>query len=420
MNPQVAVLDIGSGKIRVLVGSRGFNDTICLSSETERSCASYYNGHWILNPSELYKEIHKAIVEAERNAGVKIRQLVVGVPADFTITKSLSSALSFSKKRKVTDDDLTDLHKQGSVFKDYPDYTVINSQPIYYKLDDDRPLIQPKGLYSQKVSGLISYILVKNRFVEVMDDIMARLSIEPSYLSSALAEVWFLFDERARDRFVVMIDTGLSTTNIVIAQGDGILEQFNIPFGGGDITAYILNFFRELRSAVKSRNEGISEADLPVPEIDFSQAEALKGKVNLKLNHREDDIYTLTASDLPSGTLDIKAQYVNEPVRQAIGELGDRIKRALAERNHDISNYPKHISYHITGGGVTSIEGAKNLLSTRLDRPIEIAHPKLAQYNKPCLSSSLGLLDLALSLQPAQEVRKKGLFGRFFKRIGEE
>ena len=50
-----------------------------------------------------------------------------------------------------------------------------------------------------------------------------------------------------------------------------------------------------------------------------------------------------------------------------------------------------------------------------MDRRIDIAAPRLPQYNKPHLSSVLGLLDMVLD-DEEEPTAKKGFFARLFGR----
>ena len=54
---------------------------------------------------------------------------------------------------------------------------------------------------------------------------------------------------------------------------------------------------------------------------------------------------------------------------------------------------------HITGGGLNFIKGAKDYLSRRLGRRVELVAPNLPHISRPDYSSEIGLLDLALELQ---------------------
>ena len=385
MTQDVSILDFGSGKITVLVGRRGVNNTICISGMGECDYAGFADGEWF-EPEQLSYVIGHAVANAETNSRTKIKHLYIGVPGEFTACACREVSLSLSKKRKITDEDIDVLHEQGDNYKNNPDYTLINSQPVFYTLDDDRRLIQPIGMSSQKIGGMISYILAENRFISFIDGIMHDLGIDSfDYISSLLAETLFLFDDVVRDRFVVLIDSGYITTNVVVARGDGILAQYNIPLGGGHITG-------DLAMAL---------------QISYSQAEALKRKVVLSLNAGEEDNYSITTNR--SDTMEFPAQLVNDIVSYGIKKIADTITKSLKTCEYD---YPDYIPYRLTGGGLSYIKGARDLLSKYLTKPVEVVAPRLPQFNRPHLSSSLGLLDMVLSLQPPE--KKQGFFKRLF------
>ncbi|MCL2665689.1 MAG: hypothetical protein FWE82_08755 [Defluviitaleaceae bacterium] len=386
MAQDVAILDFGSGKITVLVGRRGVNNTICISGMGECDYAGFTDGEF-LEPEQVSYVVGHAIANAETNSRTKVKHLFIGVPGEFTAAVCREASLSLGgKKRKITDADIDALHEQGDSYKNNPDYTLINSQPVYYTLEDGRRLIQPVGLPSAKIGGLISYILGENKFISFIDGIMRSLGIESyDYISSLLAETLFLFDDVVRDKFVVLIDCGYITTNVVVARGDGILAQYNIPLGGGYITGDLAMYLN----------------------ISFSQAEALKRKVVLSLNVGEEDKYQITANR--SDILEFPAQIANEIVAYGIKKIADTVAKCLKECPYD---YPDYIPYHLTGGGLSYMKGARELLSKHLTKPVEVVAPRLPQFNRPHLSASLGLLDMVLSLQPPEE--KKGFFAKLF------
>lgn len=386
MAQDVAILDFGSGKITVFIGQRGVNNTICINGMGECDYAGFSGGKWFA-PEQLRYVIGHAISNAETNSRTKIKHLYIGVPGEFTTTECRDVSISLSKKRKINDADVDALHTQGDVYKNDPDYTVINSQPIYYSLDDDRRLIQPIGLSSAKLSGHISYILAENKFIDFVDNIMADLGIETAdYISSVLAETLFLFNDIQRDHYVVLIDVGYITTNVVVARGDGLLSLSSFSLGGGHITG-----------------------DLAMIEkISFTAAESLKRKVVLSLNASEADVYEI--SDKDEGQK-FSAQIINEIVMHRIDIIASTIKKALKNCKYE---YPDYIPYHLTGGGLSYLKGARDYLSKQLDKPVEIIAPSLPQFNRPHLSSSLGLLDMVLNQQVPE--KKKGFFAKLLSK----
>lgn len=385
MAQDVAILDFGSSKITVLIGERGVNNTITINGIGECEYAGFSDGEWF-EPDQLTYVVGHAISNAETNSRTKIRHLYIGVPGEFTTCICRDVQISLSKKRKVTEADVEALHEQGDEFKGLIDYSLINSQPIYYTLDDERRLIQPIGLSSTRLGGHISYILAENRFLHFVDKIMDEIGIESiEYVSSLLSEVLFLFDDIKRDQYVMLLDVGYITSSIVLARGDGILFQRSFSMGGGHITG-------DLATAL-----GIS----------FTLAESLKRKVVLSLNAGEEDVYEVSTREK---TQTFPARLVNEIVSDCILRLSKTVKKCLSMCEYD---YPDYIPFHLTGGGLSYLKGARDCLSKQLEKPVEIIAPPLPQFARPHLSSSLGLMDLVLNQQAP--VKKKGFFQKLFK-----
>lgn len=386
MAQDVAVLDFGSSKITVLTGERGVNNTITIGGIGECEYAGFSDGEWF-EPDQLTYVIGHAVANAETNSRSTIRHLYVGVPGEFTTAVCRDAAINFPRKKRITEADIDALHAQNDEFNNMPDYTLINVQPVYYTLDDERRLIQPLGLSSTRLGGHISYILAENKFISFIGRIMDEIGIESvEYVSSLLAETLFLFDEIKRDRYVLLLDVGYITSSIVLARGDGILFQRTFSLGGGHITG-------DLATAL---------------EISFTKAESLKRKVVLSLNVGEQDVYEVTTRD---GTESYPAQMVNEIVTETVARLARTVNKCLAQCEYD---YPDYIPLSLTGGGLSYIKGARDVLSKQLGKPVEIVGPPLPQFSRPHLSSSLGLMDMVLNQQ--SPVRKKGFFARLFGR----
>lgn len=384
MAQDVAILDFGSSKITVLIGERGVNNTITVNGIGECEYAGFSDGEWF-EPEQLTYVIGHAMSNAETNSRTKIRHLYIGVPGDFTTTVCRDVSVSFPRKKRITDQDVDALHTQHEEFSSLPDYTLINVQPVYYTLDDERRLIQPAGLNSTRLGGHISYIFAENRFISFIDRIMDELGMESvEYVSALLAETLFLFDEIKRDRYVLLLDVGYITSSIVLARGDGILFQRTFALGGGHVTGDLAT----------------------VLEISFTKAESLKRKVVLSLNVGEKDVYEVVSRD---GTETYPAQLVNEIVNETVARLARTVNKCLAQCEYD---YPDYIPLSLTGGGLSYIKGARDALSKQLGKPVEIVGPPLPQFSRPHLSSSLGLMNLVLNQQAP--VRKTGFLSRLF------
>lgn len=364
----VAILDIGSLAISVMVGERGVNDTFRIKGKGEADYAGFQKGEF-LETDQVKYAIGLAIANAETEYGSKITDIVVGVPGEFTSVVCRETCINFNRKKKINDADVNKLFFVGNVYKNHPTHSVINQSPIYFTLDDCRRLIEPRGMASNKLGGFVSYVLAENNFIDFISDILKDLGVRiVGFLSSCLAETMHLFEPSVRDRYVLLVDCGYITTSVMLTRGDGLLFLNSFSMGGGFITG-------DLSQCLK---------------IPFAEAESLKRKVVLSWDASESDTYEVQGKDFISP---FSAKATNEIVQDRLEMIATYIQRCLDRCEFE---FPEFIPIYFTGGGVNYIKGVKEFMSRKLGRRIELVAPNLPHISKPDFASEIGLLDLAL------------------------
>lgn len=367
---EVAVLDFGSSKISVLIAERGINNTFNINGKGESDYSGFASAEFF-DTKDLKTAISVAINNAITHSGKKIRKLYIGVPAEFCYSEVKESSLAYSSKKRINDNDIYNLFDMVDDYNStVSTHTVINRSPIYFTLDDGRKVVDPNGMVTTKLSSQISFILAKKSFIELIDSILAEISImNCQYTSSVLAESLYLLEPEVRDRFAIIIDSGYITTSVALVRGDGILSLNAFSVGGGHITG-------DLSQCLN---------------LKFNEAEKLKRKVVLSLDASEDDFY----ETIVGGTITpVPSKMVNEIVESRLDMIAMTINKIL----HSINiNYPDYIPIYLTGGGLSYLKGAKDYLSKIMGKNLEVIAPPVPQLNSPHYSSVLGLLDIALT-----------------------
>ncbi len=395
MKQSVAIMDFGTSKITVLIGSRGINNSICIDGIGVSEYFGFSGGEWHTNAG-LSASVERAISAAESYARTKITRLYVGVPGDFLLCRVNEEAISLGRKRRIQERDVEALHKHANVFGDDENYKVINIQPIYYKLDDERKLILPVGMASTRLAGSISFMLadIKN-FIEPVEAALEDTNVtDVDFVASPLAEMLFLFDDFRRDRGVMFADAGAFGTTFVIGRGDGICRQYFFPWGGDRITlALSENLDISMREADKlKRQVSLTVEPNYIPPDDeqgFMQTE-----------------YTVDC-DYDKHVYSVKE--VNEIVKTEILKFARYVEKTLKVCDYAL---PETSVLAVTGGGL-SIRGATDYLGKCLNREVELVRPSLPLFDKPYLSSSLAVMDMVLSGESAYN-GPAGKFRRLF------
>lgn len=368
---EVAILDFGSSKITVLIAERGVNGTFNIKGTGEVEYAGFYEGEF-LEPEKVSLAVGLAINNAETTARSRITKLYVGVPGEFTTVVCKESVINFPKKKKITDDDINQLFFVGNIYKKHPTHTVINNTPIYFTLDDNRRIIEPRGLQTTRLGGLVSYSLAETNFLDFVENMLQDLGIRSTqYISATLAESLFLFEPEIRDRYALLVDCGHITTSVMLVRGDGLLFQNSFSIGGGHITG-------DLSQCLK---------------ITFYQGESLKRKIVLSLLADDSDYYEVAGKDY---MMPFSAKTANEIVTERIDVIVSYILKCFAKCEYD---FPEYIPVYLTGGGLCYIKGVRDYLAKKLGRKVEVVSPPIPQLNRPHFSTSLGVLDIALDLE---------------------
>lgn len=362
----VAIIDIGSSKITAVIGERGINKTFIIKGRFALDYDGFEDGVFF-DELKLKKVLFSLSENVLKGSFGKVDTVYVGVPGDFTKVFIKDGQLSFTKKKKITDEDVDALFDSAFVVSSTK-YTLINRSAIVYELDDFRRLANPVGANSEILSGKLSFVVCSNYFLDIVKQTLLNAGFaNVECVSSALAQALYLVDAETRDRIAVIADVGYITTTFSIIQGDGILFQKSFNFGGGYITAGLVESFA----------------------VTFDVAEKLKRKVNLSCICSGN---TFDVLDAENGEY-YPINEVKESVKMSLDILCENLSIAFEESGYVI---PDYVPLFVTGGGITYLRGAKEHVSNRLGISVEVLAPKVPLMDKPIESTVLSLLDLAL------------------------
>lgn len=366
-----AVLQIGSGTLRLMVGRRGVSNTFIVTGDSSASYSGYGEGGFN-SREDLTRSLRECVTRAEQITGEPITKLHVGVPTDFCRVVVEDAMISFERSHKISQQDIERLYEDGAKrYKTDASLRLINKAPIFFTTDNDRKLTNPLGVKTLKLGLRASYVFVETAFIEVFNGALREIGIgSVQYLSAALAEVQFLFDESTLVKPIVLLDIGNGNTSVIFAQGGGLLSMTSFACGGAFLTADLSMFFR----------------------ISYDAAERLKSQVVLSLDANIKDKYPVVFKGKTRG---YSALDTNSVIMDRLNQLADLIKRILDTSSVGI---PHNQDLYLTGGGLLHVSGAKDYLAKRLEHNIIPVTPAQPLWDKPECSQILSLMDLTLDI----------------------
>ena len=377
----VAVLDICSSKISVLVGQRGVNDTLTVKYMVRKEYDGFAEGNF-LDVETLENAVSSAIKEVRDALKTKITEITVGVPGAFVRLENRKYKIVFEKKKRINPSDIDDLLDAGQSLVETEGFEVINRSDIYFALDDNRRVFAPTGLSSSFLGGYLCYTLCDKHFTETLRNILKRTEVPSvSFVFEGIAENLFFFDERARENPSLVIDCGYITTTAFFTLGKGLIAKHSEDFGSGLMVFWMVKSF------------GIP-ADV---------ADKLQRMLNLSLTKPSEQTYKIEAQN---GYDEYSAEEINSAAIETLDAYVENLEAFIAENSNKIKS---GFGVYITGGGMSYIRGIREYLSSKLGVPVDILKPKIPSYSKPEDASELSVLDYALT----KKEEKKGLWSFF-------
>ena len=377
----VAVLDIRSAEVAVFVGERGVNHTIVFKASKTESYDGYQDGKFY-SVKGLSEAIFRALSAVEQICGERIKRLYVGVPGEFTNVVPREQDLGFPKKRKIGQKELDALFDSGK--KREAGYQCIRATSMIYTTADNRRVVDPVGLSSTGLSGVLSYFYCSDYFIKTVEEIFKDRKIELFYLPTPLAMATYLIPSETRDEYAIFLDVGYLSSTVCVLLGNGVLAQETYWVGRGQMAVLLMEKF----------------------SLPYDAAVALLARSNLYTGTHDGTM----EFEFRGISYDIPVKKLVEAVKEGLDGICEMVGGFLeACSGRELDFKP----VYVTGEGIADIRGALEHVSKRLNRVCEQLVPDLPYYNTPAMSSRVALCDMAY-----EENQKRSAFNRFINAFG--
>lgn len=389
-NESVAILDIRSGEVSFLLGSKGVNSTFVFNGKHSEKYEGYsLNGFF--DEESFRRAVVRAIGTVQQNYEGQIDAIHVGVPAPFVSVITKGHTMSFHSKRKLTSQDIDALYESG--LNDLMmQGRCIRRSAMYFTLGDNRKYFSAEDVYGMPTTmlkGALCYYFVSEYFYGFLTELLQSMGFsDVKFIPSTLAQSIYLLPQKKREGYAFLLDIGFVTSSISVVYGNGIVHEENFNCGIASVLVGLIETF----------------------EIDFSVAEEMLALANISGGNVPKDLtYTTELTDKS-----FSVQTINDVIKQGLDELCERIDVFLRRYYREKTTGAMSVNpISITGEGVSGIKGATEHIAKRVSWLTETVYPDLPYYDKPTCSSRIALLNMAISDQ-----KKKGFFSRIFSNFG--
>ena len=370
----LASLDIGSSKICCILATKDENEISQIIGLGFNEAKGISNG--VISDFNLAtKSISSAILEAEKQASIKINQINISASSKIVTTKLFNKKIKILDER-INEDNINESLNLVMLEPYFEGKQILHAAPVSYSIDGANGIKNPVGMYGSflEVDFIISTIGINHykNYIECVTK--CNIDIDQVVFSGLASGIAVLNDNELTLGSVV-VELGATTTSLSIFSKGNFLFSEVINFGGNNITEAIARFFN----------------------ISFSEAEKMKIMYASALEHSADNEISF---EVPSINYDNNEKFVNvskkdlhKIIKPYVENILKWIKLIISK-----SGYEKTISNQLifTGGG-SQLDGLAILAKDYLNFNSRIGFPKEFKINldsslNPSHSVALGII----------------------------
>lgn len=238
----VVGIDIGTTKIACIVGLMNSQGKVEILGIGKSKSDGVKRGI-VMNIDQTVKSIREAVANAEKQCGVKIHRVNVGIAGQHI--KSIQQPGIYTRKDLENEISLEDVQAlKDDMYKIHvpAGESIIHVIPQEYTVDTEGGIKDPVGMAGVRLQANFHVITgslpaIKNiyRCVKVAGLEVGELTLEPIASSAAV------LSEEEKEAGVALVDIGGGTTDIAIFYDGLIRHTAVIPFGGNVVTDDIRN-----------------------------------------------------------------------------------------------------------------------------------------------------------------------------------
>ncbi|OHA59907.1 MAG: cell division protein FtsA [Candidatus Vogelbacteria bacterium RIFOXYD1_FULL_46_19] len=235
----VTGIDIGTSSIRIVVceyksGSK-VPQVLALVKKNSRGLRRGY----ILQYEDAVDSITEALREAERVAGVRIKQVILALGGATLESKVIEGGVIVSRAdSEINSNDINRaIEASEGGLTDLANKSIVHRVPIAFKLDGRKVLGRPEGLKGSKLEAQVLFITYSSHHLkDFLSAIEAAGAHVDDVVASPLAASFAITTKLQKTAGCVLANIGSQTTSIIVFEESLPISLKVFPIGSTDIT----------------------------------------------------------------------------------------------------------------------------------------------------------------------------------------
>jgi len=370
-NELIVSLDIGTSKVRVMIGEIN-NGTVNIIGVGQAHSEGIKKGV-IVDIDQTVNAIREAVDHAERMVGVSIEEVYVGITGNHIELHETQGVVAVSSEdREIREDDINRVIQAAKVVAIPPDREIIEVVPKEYIVDGQGGIKDPRGMIGVRLEmeGTIvtgSKTVVHNivRCTQKTNLRVAGIFLQP------LAASYVALSKDDKNMGTVLVDIGAGSTTIGVFEQGHLVATTVIGIGGDHIT-------NDISLGLRTQTDA---------------AERAKVKHGCALIDEASEEVKFKVTRIGS---DVEKQFTQVDIANIIEPRAAEIFNLVEDAVYKLGFHSDIAGGYVLTGGTVAMPGMLELAKEELAAPVRIAIPDYIGVRDPSYTTGVGLIQYAL------------------------
>ncbi len=341
----------------------------------------------VIDIDKTVQAIQRAVTQAEEKAGIQIRNVCVGLPANLLEVENCQGMIAVNNESKeITDEDVRNVASAALVRSIPPERQMITILPQDFTVDGFEGIKDPRGMIGVRL--------------EINGVVFTGPKTIIHNVRKCVEEAGLFIDE--------MVIAPLALTSSILSDGEQDFGTTVIDIGGGQTTAAVMHN-KQLKFTYVDQEGGeyVTKDISTVLNTSFNNAEALK------INYG--DAYpdrTSTSEEFPvdvigqSEPVNVDERYLSEIIEARLEQIFMKAKEALDDI--EALELPGGI---VLSGGAASLPGVVELAQEIFGVNVKLHVPNHMGLRNPVFTNVISILEYTAELGDVYQLAKSAVTG---------
>ena len=395
----IASLDIGSSKVRTVVGVLEEGKKLPHIIGVGVSPSIGMRKGAVIDIEETILNITAALEDAERMSGVPLHHVFIGIGGSHIEAFNSKGVIAIGGN-EIYDDDVNRAIEAAQAVSMPANRRILRIIPKAYAVDDQTGIKHPVGMTGIRLEVDAHIITGQTQIVNNIEKCIHQSGVDiDDIIPTILATAEAVLTKRQKELGVVVVDVGAGSTSMVVFEEGSALHTSFLPVGGESVTNDIAI---GLRTSIDTAEKIKIEYGTTIPN-DVNDRETIDLSLISKIDSQK-----------------VSKKHMSEIIQARYHEIFVMVKDELRSINRD-GMLPAGVI--LTGAGV-KMPGTIDLAREVLGLPVQIGFPNeisgvVDKIDDPAYATALGLVIWGTKYGGKTYGFNLSNFGKVFKNTGK-